>query len=68
MSGLSAVRHSLEAIGEHSVDDAALPRVLHHIKEIGQTGRIVDADELRLIVSYLSRHPETRAPVEAVGR
>jgi 2-isopropylmalate synthase len=68
MSGLSAVRHSLEAIGEHSVDDVTLPRILHHIKEIGQTGRIVDADELRLIVSYMSRHPETRTPVEAVGR
>ena len=38
------------------------------IKEIGQTGRIVDADELRLIVSYLGRHHSADAPIEAVGR
>jgi 2-isopropylmalate synthase len=67
MSGISAVRHSLEAIGEHAIDNESLSEILVQIKEIGQSGRIVDDDELRLIVSYLGRgrSPETR--MEAVG-
>lgn len=67
MSGISAVRHSLEAIGEHPVDGAALSEILRQIKEIGQTGRIVDTDELRLIVSYLGRRQPVQPHIEAVG-
>jgi hypothetical protein len=36
------------------------------LKQIGQTGRVVDLDELRLIVAHLRRHQPARAAVEAV--
>jgi 2-isopropylmalate synthase len=65
MSGLSAVLHSLDAIGEHGVDPETASEILALIKRIGQTGRVVDLEELRLIVAYLRRehalHPTERA-------
>jgi len=52
MAGLSALRHTLEMIGEDGVDEDLARRLLHKIKEVGETGRTVGLEELRLIVGY----------------
>lgn len=56
MSGMSAVRHSLDAAGENDVDNGLARRVLDKVKEVGQMGRTVDYTELRYIVRYLREH------------
>ncbi len=57
MSGMAALRHSLAAIGDEDVPDDLAARVLTKVKAVGQSGRTVDLEELRLIVSFL-RHSE----------
>lgn len=57
MSGISAVRYSLAEIGMNNVDDEMANRVLAKVKEVGQTGRVVDLAELRYIVRYFREHP-----------
>jgi 2-isopropylmalate synthase len=52
MAGISALRHSLEMIGEDDVDEELARRLLYKIKEVGETGRTVGLEELRLIVRY----------------
>ncbi|MBN1349524.1 2-isopropylmalate synthase [candidate division KSB1 bacterium] len=54
MSGLSAVRYSLDQIGEENTDRAFALRILEKVKEVGQRGRTVDLTELKYIVRYLS--------------
>lgn len=56
MSGMSAVKHSLAAIGETAPDEELAAAVLSKVKEVGQTGRIVDLVELRYIVNFLKTH------------
>jgi 2-isopropylmalate synthase len=56
MSGISAVQFSLEQIGEISTDKDLTQRVLKKVKEVGQTGRTVDYQELKYIVRYLKEH------------
>ena len=53
MAGMSAVRHCLDLAGEEITDADLLKDLLAHIKTIGQTGRTVAHDELKLLVSYL---------------
>jgi 2-isopropylmalate synthase len=55
MSGLSSVRHALDEIGADGSDAALVEEVLAEVKTIGQTGRVVDLEELALIVGYLRR-------------
>ena len=56
MSGISAVQFSLEQIGEIATDTDLTQRVLKKVKEVGQTGRTVDYQELKYIVRYLKEH------------
>ena len=56
MSGISAVQFSLEQIGEITTDKDLTQRVLKKVKEVGQTGRTVDYQELKYIVRYLKEH------------
>jgi len=56
MSGISAVRYSLERIGENDIDRDLALRVLNKVKEVGQRGRTVDLLELKYIVRYLREH------------
>lgn len=56
MSGIAAVRHSLDQIGEYSIDRELAERVLAKVKEVGQMGRVVDLEELSYIVKYLKAH------------
>jgi 2-isopropylmalate synthase len=55
MSGISAVKHSLEAIGEQDIDGELPALVLNKVKEVGQMGRVVDLTELQYIVRYLKK-------------
>jgi 2-isopropylmalate synthase len=56
MSGMSALRHSLDRIGEDQAG-LSLDRVLARVKEVGEAGRTVDFEELRLIVDYCRDEP-----------
>ena len=56
MSGISAVQFSLEKIGENGADMDLSELVLKKVKEVGQTGRTVDYQELKYIVHYLKEH------------
>lgn len=58
MSGLSAVKYSLEAIGEGDTDNDTALRILAKVKEVGQMGRVVDLSELKYIVRYYKEHRE----------
>lgn len=60
MSGLSAVRYSLDKIGEGGMDNEQALRVLNKVKEVGQRGRTVDLVELKYIVKYLREHPKEK--------
>lgn len=53
MSGISAVKYSLEAIGEYGLNDELIDMVLKKVKEVGQMGRVVSLEELGYIVNYL---------------
>ena len=53
MSGMAALRHSLAAIGEESLAEPAVRAVLAKVKAVGQAGRIVDHEELALIVNFV---------------
>ncbi len=54
MSGLASLRHSLDRIGQQ-VDEGLAGLILEKVKEVGQTGRVVDETELGFIVNYLRR-------------
>jgi len=56
MSGLAAVKYSLEQIGEGDIDKDLALRILNKVKEVGQHGRTVDLVELKYIVRYLREH------------
>jgi 2-isopropylmalate synthase len=62
MSGISAVKYSLEAIGEQDIDDELPVLVLNKVKEVGQMGRAVDLTELQYIVNYLKKMPPAVKP------
>jgi len=53
MSGVSSVKFSLKQIGEADADDELIREVLNNVKTIGQTGKVVDSEELKYIVRYL---------------
>lgn len=55
MAGLSSVRHALDAVGADASDRELAEQVLEQVKAIGQTGRVVDLEELALIVGWLDR-------------
>ena len=52
MSGMAALRFSLEHIGVGDLDRDLLESILAKVKEVGRHGRTVDMNELRWIVSY----------------
>ncbi|MBN2093499.1 2-isopropylmalate synthase [candidate division KSB1 bacterium] len=56
MSGLAAVKYSLEQIGESNLEKDFILRVLEQVKDVGQRGRTVDLLELKYIVRYLREH------------
>ena len=58
MSGLSAVRYSLDQIEEQNIDKEFAMRILDKVKEVGQRGRMVDLTELKYIVRYLREHSQ----------
>ncbi|MCB9059561.1 MAG: 2-isopropylmalate synthase [Calditrichae bacterium] len=55
MSGLSAVKYALDKIGVNGLSETAIANILDKVKEIGQMGRVVDLDELKHIVNYLTK-------------
>ena len=55
MSGLSAVKYALDSIGASDLDDNLVNEILKKVKEIGQMGRVVDLEELRHILNYLTK-------------
>jgi len=65
MSGISSIRYALEQIGEESLDKEMTKKVLDRVKRVGQTGRIVDLDELKLIVHWV-READTNVKMEVV--
>jgi 2-isopropylmalate synthase len=58
MSGIASITHALEQIGETTNDRDFTLQVLNRVKEVGQTGRIVELDELRHIVEWMKRDRE----------
>lgn len=63
MSGLASVRHCLDRIGVDA-DDLLAREVLRRVKEVGQTGRTVDLQEMGYIVRSI--RDEAR-PAAAAG-
>ncbi|OGF67083.1 MAG: 2-isopropylmalate synthase [Candidatus Fischerbacteria bacterium RBG_13_37_8] len=68
MSGMAALRYMLDKINETEINDDTAKKILKKIKEIGETGRTVDLQELRFIVRYIKEnvsrcfcHYESRA-------
>jgi 2-isopropylmalate synthase len=53
MSGISSLQYALELIQEEDLDKERLNLVLTNVKKIGQTGRIVDLAELKMIVNWI---------------
>jgi isopropylmalate/homocitrate/citramalate synthase len=52
MSGISSVRYALEQIGEADIDDDMAMTILEKVKNIGQTGKTVESEELQHIVQW----------------
>jgi len=50
MAGMASLRFSLERIGYGDLPDELARPLLTRVKEVGESGRTVDLDELRLIV------------------
>ncbi len=63
MSGIAAVRYSMEGIGYSDPDISLLEKVLNKVKEVGQRGRVVENSELQIIVRYILN--ETKQKVSA---
>ncbi len=61
MSGLAALRHSLQAIGMTDVSQALADTLLEKVKEVGKTGRTVDPAELSYIVKSLAARSTSAA-------
>lgn len=61
MSGMAALRHCLEKIDCADLPEEVARLVLAKVKEVGQTGRTVDQQELRYIVAYHREQAATRA-------
>ncbi|MFW6131290.1 MAG: homocitrate synthase/isopropylmalate synthase family protein [Candidatus Aminicenantaceae bacterium] len=55
MSGLSSLMYCLEQIGENSISRNRAETILTKVKEIGQSGRVVDLTELKYIVKFLKK-------------
>jgi 2-isopropylmalate synthase len=56
MSGIASVKHGLSQIGEDDVGQEIALRILDKVKEVGETGRIVELDELRQILEWCREH------------
>jgi 2-isopropylmalate synthase len=65
MAGMASLRFSLARIGYSDLPDELARPLLKRVKEVGQSGRTVDLDELRLIVRA-ALEQETR--IERVER
>ncbi len=52
MSGVASVTYALEIINENTNDKKMTIRILEKVKEVGQTGKIVDLEELKHIVEW----------------
>jgi 2-isopropylmalate synthase len=55
MTGLAALEHSLETIGERDLSRDMTREILDRVKAVGQTGRTVNLRELALIVRALRK-------------
>jgi 2-isopropylmalate synthase len=61
MSGIAAVKYSMELIGYSDLETPLLREILKQVKEVGQRGRIVDNYELKIIIKHiLSAEPNRR--------
>jgi 2-isopropylmalate synthase len=58
MSGISSVRFALSEIGESSLEDPLVLKILEKIKSVGTKGKTVDPAELRYIVDWCREHKE----------
>ncbi|MFI5168151.1 MAG: 2-isopropylmalate synthase [Thermoanaerobaculales bacterium] len=56
MAGMAALRFSLARIGHEHMPDGFARLVLKRVKEVGQSGRTVDLEELRYIVLAVLEH------------
>ena len=54
MSGISSISYALEQIEERDLDKDIVSEVLSRVKEVGQTGRTVNLDELKMIVDWVN--------------
>jgi 2-isopropylmalate synthase len=67
MSGMAALQHAVERLGEEFDDPELRRRVLAAVKQAGQSGRIVDELELRCILDWcreLERGEDEAGPVD----
>lgn len=55
MAGITSLKYSLEKIGKGDLEGDLLKEILSYVKEVGQTGRAVTSEELKLIVDYLEK-------------
>lgn len=53
MSGISAVNYLIHRIGEKNIGPDLTLLILEKIKEVGQSGRVVDSEELGFIIKLL---------------
>jgi 2-isopropylmalate synthase len=53
MSGISTVEYALKQLGEDKVENGILKEILMRVKQVGQTGKTVDLDELKLIMNWV---------------
>lgn len=60
MSGIAAVRYSLERIGYLDTPRSFLEEVLDKVKEVGQRGRVVDSSELKIIVRHIEKDKNSK--------
>jgi 2-isopropylmalate synthase len=58
MSGVSSARFALSHIGETSLDEAMVLKILDKIKSVGTKGKTVDFAELRFIVDWCKEHKD----------
>jgi 2-isopropylmalate synthase len=58
MSGLSSVQKALAEIGETSLEESLVLKILEKIKSVGTKGKTVDPAELRYIVNWCKEHKD----------
>jgi 2-isopropylmalate synthase len=58
MSGLSSVQKALTDIGETSLEESLVLKILEKVKSVGTKGKTVDLAELRHIVDWCKEHKD----------